>query len=70
MVMANVFRKLRTVKSLVRTLSKKPRFRTRFDSQNVKASEMHGKCPYEHFYHFFFVILREGDLENVSSSVR
>ena len=53
MVMANVFRKLRTVKSLVRTLSKKPRFRTRFDSQNVKASEMHGKCPYEHFYHFF-----------------
>ena len=69
-VIANVFGKFKTVKSLVRALCKKCRFRIRFDSQHVKASEMHGKCPYEHFYHFFFVILREGDLENVSHSVR
>ena len=35
-VIANVFPKLQTVKILVRPLSKKRRFRTRFDSQHVK----------------------------------
>ena len=38
MVTANVFPKLETVKILVRPLSKKLRFRTRFDSEHVKAS--------------------------------
>ena len=38
MVTANVFPKLETVKILVRPLSKKQRFRTRFDSEHVKAS--------------------------------
>ena len=37
-VIANVFPKLMTVKNLVRPLSKKRRFRTRFDSQYVKGS--------------------------------
>ena len=38
-VLANVFPKLENVKNFVRTLSKKRRFRTRFDSQHVKASQ-------------------------------
>ena len=36
-VIANGFLKLQTVKILVRPLSKKRRFRTRFDSEHVKA---------------------------------
>ena len=44
-VTANAFPKLRTLKILVRILSKKRRFRTRFDSQHVKASQMHAKSP-------------------------
>ena len=38
-VVAKVFPKLRTVKILLKTLSKMPRFRTRFDSQPVEASQ-------------------------------
>ena len=38
MVIANVFPKLQAVEMLVRPLYKKRRFRTRFDSQHVKAS--------------------------------
>ena len=37
-IIANVFRKSQTVKALVRRLSKKRRFRKRFDTQHVKAS--------------------------------
>ena len=37
-VIANVFPKLQTVKNVVRTLSKKHRFRTHFYSQHVKES--------------------------------
>ena len=44
-VTANVYSKFQTVKILVRPLSKKRRFRTRFDSQHVKASQMHAKSP-------------------------
>ena len=39
-VIANIFPKLQTVKSLVRTLSKKRRFRTRFDRQDLKATQI------------------------------
>ena len=49
----NVFPKLLTVKILVRPLSEKCRFRTRFDSQHVKASQMLAKSPGERFYHVF-----------------
>ena len=38
-VIATLFRKLQTVKDLVRPLSKKHRFRTPFDSQHVKGSQ-------------------------------
>ena len=52
-VIAKGFPKLQPVKFFVRTVSKKPCFRKRFDSQNVKASQMLGKSPCEPFYHLF-----------------
>ena len=52
-VTANVYSKFQTVKILVRPLSKKRRFRTRFDSQHVKASQILAKSPWECFYHVF-----------------
>ena len=48
-VVANVFPKLQTVEILVISLSKKCRFRTRFDSQHVKASQILAKAQWEHF---------------------
>ena len=44
-VIGNVFPKLQTVKILVRPMSKKRRFRTRFDSQHAKASQILAKSP-------------------------
>ena len=44
-VIANVFLKLQTVKILVRPLSKKRRFRTRIDSEHVKASQILANSP-------------------------
>ena len=44
-VIANVFAKLETVKKFVRTLSKKPRYKTCFDSQHVEASQILGRSP-------------------------
>ena len=52
-IIANLFPKLQTVKNLVRTLSKKRRFRTKFDSQHVKAFQILAKSPWEPFYHVF-----------------
>ena len=52
-VIANVFLKLQTVKMLVRQLSKKRHFRTRFGSQHVKAFQILWKSPWERFYHVF-----------------
>ena len=52
-VIANVFLKLQTVKYLVRPISKKPNFRTRFDSQHVKGSEILVEFAWEQFYHIF-----------------
>ena len=53
MVIANLFPKLETVENLIRTLSKKPRFRTRFDSQHLKVCQILAKSPWELFYHVF-----------------
>ena len=50
---ANLFPKLQTVKILVRPLSKKHRFRTRFGSQHVKASQIVPKSPWDRFNHVF-----------------
>ena len=52
-VIANVFPKLQTVKILVISLSKKRCFRTCFDSQHVKPSQILEKSPGERFYHVF-----------------
>ena len=48
-LIANVFPKLQTLKILVRPQSKKQRFRTRFESQNVKASQVLAKSPWDRF---------------------
>ena len=50
-VIANVFPKIETVKILHRLLSKNRRFRTRFHSQHVKASQILSKSPLQHFLH-------------------
>ena len=52
-VITNVFPKLKNVKSFVRPLSKNRRFRTRFYSQYVRASEIFAKSPQERFRHVF-----------------
>ena len=44
-VIANVFPKLETVNILLRPLFKKRVFRTRFDREQVKASETLAKSP-------------------------
>ena len=44
-VRANVFPKLETVKNLLRTLSKKRRSTTRFDTQDEKTSEILAESP-------------------------
>ena len=67
-VIANAFPKLQTLKNLVRTLSKKRRFRTSFDSQHVKRSQTLVKSAWEYFYLFYFIILVGTDLENISLS--
>ena len=52
-VIANVFPKLQTVKNLFKTICKKCRFRTCFDSQHVKAFQIHAKSPWDCFYQVF-----------------
>ena len=52
-IRANVFPKLQTVKILIRPLCKKRRFKKRFDSQHVKASQILAKSACEQFYHVF-----------------
>ena len=52
-VIATLFRKLQTVKDLVRPLFKKHRFRNSFDNQHVKESQTLVKFASEHFHHIF-----------------
>ena len=52
-LIANIFPKLRNVKSFVRPLSKKRHLRTCFDRQHVKASEILAKFPCERFHYAF-----------------
>ena len=53
MMIANVLPKLQTVDILVRSLSEKSRFRTRFDIQHVKAFQIFAKSTWEQFYLVF-----------------
>ena len=50
-VIATLFRKLQTVKELVRPLSKKHRLRRPFDNEHVKASQTLVKSGWENFHH-------------------
>ena len=52
-LLAYVFPKLRTAKDVVRELSKKPRFRTLFDSQHTKVYQTWLKSARQHFYHIY-----------------
>ena len=52
-VIGNVLPKLETAKNLDRTLSEKPHYRTQFDSQNMKASQMLWNSTWECFYDVF-----------------
>ena len=52
-VTANVFQKLQNVQNLLSSLSKKRRFRTRFDSQHVKAFKIFAKYQWDWFNHVF-----------------
>ena len=67
-VIANLFRKLQTVKDLVRPLSKKHRFRTPFDSQHLKRFPNSCKIFMTALSSHFFLTLGEPDLENISLS--
>ena len=61
---ANVFPKLQTVKEFVRSLSRKRRFRTPFDSQHIKGSK-HLSNLHESAFIDLFITLRECHLENL-----
>ena len=56
MVIANVFRKLHTVKNLVTPLCKKSRFGTPWEREHVKVSPIIAKSTWERFYHVFSLI--------------
>ena len=64
-VRATLLRNLWAVKDLVTLLSKKHSFRTPFDSQHVKGSQILVKFASEHFHHFFHHSV-EFDLKNIS----
>ena len=50
---ATLFRKLQTVKDLIKALSKKYRFRRPFESQHVKGCQTLLKSVWEHFHYIF-----------------
>ena len=52
-VIANVFPILWTAKDMARQMSKKPRFRTPFDSQHIKGSQTLVKSTWQGFYQVF-----------------
>ena len=52
-LIATLFRKLHTVKKLVRPLFKKHRLRYPFDSEHIKGSQTLVKSASEHFYQIF-----------------
>ena len=52
--MANVFAKLRTLKNVLRRISKKCRFRAPFNKQHGKRAQTLFKSERQHFYHFYW----------------
>ena len=55
-VIATLFRKLRTVKELVRPLFKKYHLRNSFERQDIKGSKTLVKYLSEHFYQIFSLL--------------
>ena len=55
-LIAYAFPTLRTSKDLIRKMSKKPEFRTSFDSQHLKGPQTLLKAPLLHFYHIFSLL--------------
>ena len=56
-VIASFFWKWKTVKDLIRPLSKKHRLKTPFGSESVKGSQTLVKSEREHFHHIFSSLL-------------
>ena len=52
-LIATLFRKLHTVKELVRPLFKKHQFRNSFENQDIKGSQTLVKSASVHFYQIF-----------------
>ena len=69
-LIANIFSKLHTVNILVRPLSKKRCFRSRFHIEHVKASLKTCESSMTELLSCFFIILSDVDFESVSPSVR
>ena len=69
-LIANIFSKLHTVNILVRPLSKKRCFRSRFHIEHVKASLKTCESSMTELLSCFFIILSDADFESVSPSVR
>ena len=53
-VIADVFRKLRTPKNLVRSISKKSRFKGSFGKQHGKCAQTLLKFAWQNFYHIYW----------------
>ena len=67
-LIAHAFPKLRSAKEVVGKMSKKPRFRTSFESQHAKRSQKLLKSTRQHFYQIF-LSLREKWSWTISLSV-
>ena len=52
-VIATLFRKLDTVKDLVKPLFRKHRLRNYLENQHVKESQGHVESASDHFHHIF-----------------
>ena len=57
-LIAEVFRKLRSPKNVVRSMSKKSRFRGSFEKQHSKRSQTLWKFKRQHLYHIYWSIWR------------
>ena len=58
-LIANLFRKWRTLKNLVRSMSKKSFFQGSFIKQHSKCAQTFLKCQGQLFYHIYWSLLRQ-----------
>ena len=57
-LIANVFRKLRTRKDWLRSVSKKDRLTVPFDKQHFSCAQTHFKSSHRHLYHSYISTIR------------